>query len=410
MRFLMINGMADLAVQDAKVIIIGAGASGLAAASWLGKIGKLTDVLVLEKNDIAGRKLRATGNGKCNLANQNAVIGMPYSFDEINEVLDVLGIKTRTNPSGLVFPYNESASEVALHLISMATEAGIRIITSEPVLDIDYKDKFYISSQSGSFSAEYLVIACGGKAAPVYGTTGDGYAWLRKLGHQVTRVYPSLVPVECMEFKDGEMLHWYHALNGVRVKARVRLFKKSGFAPGECVFEESGEVQFRDYGLSGICIMNLSQHLNVDSIQEIRKNYEICLDLAPDFDISYMLDETQDIMSQMRTLLKPEIASLVLRLRSDAPRDAIINTIHNLRFTPCGLRGWREAQLSAGGLSHECYDENLCSRILPNLYITGEILDYQGPCGGYNLMHAFGSGVRAATNIIDRISDVQIHN
>lgn len=394
--------MAVLEVLETRVIIIGAGASGLLAAIGIKLKNPRVEVFIIEKNDLVGRKLRATGNGRCNLANLNPIADMPYSWDYIKQIFKELGIYTRPDDRGLIFPYNESAASFADYLSELALRLGVIIKTNEAVNDIEHGDGFLIHTTKAIYKSQYLVIASGGKAAPMYGTTGDGYAWLKGLGHRINKLYPTLVPIECREFIDKASP--YRELSGTRAKASVSLFDIYAGASNKPIYQEFGEIQFREYGLSGICIMNLSQYLKVNTQEQIPDRYRISIDLIKGLD-DLALSTNQDALLNLRTVIKPSLINLIYHLAS-GDNDRILSLLHRLDFTPLRTRGWQEAQVTAGGLDLQEIDNSCRSKLIPNLYIIGEILDYQGPCGGYNLMHAFGSGYLAGCDIVNRISNV----
>ena len=235
------------------VVIVGGGASGLAAAVELKMSSPELNVLIIEKMAEPARKLRATGSGRCNITNTTAA-----GFSRIMEFFTRIGLVTRAYENGLVYPYSESAADVAELLISRAKSLGVKFCCGEEVLCIKKDSKFEIESvykdEKGEHKviteADYIMLATGGKAGPTYGTTGDGYRLARELGHSIVTAVPVLTGVECKEWEDGAI-----SLGGTRMQGVVSLFKKSaGDTP---IFQEAGELQFTKYGLSGICVYNM---------------------------------------------------------------------------------------------------------------------------------------------------------
>lgn len=359
------------------VAIIGGGASGLAAAIELSMQRPELDVAIIEKNDSLGRKIRATGNGRCNITNKKAT-----GYMEIMKFLLKIGVMTRSCDGDLVYPYSESAADVVELLTEKVNELGIDVLLNTAAVSVVHDaGKFSIGCADADMiiEADTVILAVGGKAGPVYGTTGDGYAIAKSLGHTVITPIPVLTSVECE--------NWDASLAGIRAKGVVSLYNN-----GNELFEESGEIQFTKYGLSGICIFNMTRFMRYDrSNGESLDQFEIKLNLFPEGDIRELI-EMQGETNVLRTILKKELAQYVMARG--------VESIHELTFIPSGLRGWKDAQATAGGVDLGEIDPMTCeSRICPGLYITGELLDYDGPCGGYNLSNAWLTGLKAARNI-----------
>ena len=411
------------------ILIIGGGPAGMAAAISAKRSNSKIDVVLIEKNEIMGRKLRATGNGRCNITNVNA-----EGFSEVTSFLSSLGIVTKTNDNGFLYPVSESAADVSELLELRLKQLGVKVYTGVTALEVSYasdKTEFLTTvsmretSDHGG-SADYLkctvyssalVIAAGGKSAPVYGSTGEGYRWLRGLGHTVTRLVPSLAPIEC----DGADLS---KLSGTRVRAEAKLFKN-----GEEIYREDGEIQFTKFGLSGICIFNLSKMMRFEP-GDTFSSFEIVLDLCREIDLGDVLkcaaERTGSIRNEsfvseklvdvFKTVFKEGVALEIIRqagfkadedslvLSSEEARDKLVASASALKFQPTGQKGWKEAQCTSGGVVESEVDQSSFeSNLVKNLYIVGEVLDYDGFCGGYNLNHAFLSGKRSGAAVADRI-------
>ena len=420
------------------VVIIGGGASGLAAAIELRMTAPSVSVAVLEKNSGPGRKIRATGSGRGNITNRDAC-----GYDEIMQFFGRIGLVTRTYANGLVYPYSESAADVADLLVSRACELGVRIITdaeaeaAELLSDGNASDvddrrgtagfrTSYVSRSSGSRHAAIdsacLILACGGKAGPMFGTTGDGYRLARSLGHSIVTPVPVLTSIECDEWSDGSMPSGI-CLAGTRTRGTVTLLKRSEEA-GQTeteVFKETGEIQFTRYGLSGICVFNMTRHMRYNRHNgESIHCFAVRTDLFPDGDTeTYLRGRRSDafpgekVRDVLRTVLKENIASYVIQTAgcaagrqledktvgelTDSDITAISEAVHGLLFHPVSLRGWKEAQATSGGVSLDEIDpETNESVIVPGLYITGELADRDFMCGGFNLSNAWMTGMQAA--------------
>ena len=411
------------------ILIIGGGPAGMAAAISAKRSNSKLDVVLIEKNEIMGRKLRATGNGRCNITNVNA-----EDYSEVISFLSSLGIVTKSNENGFLYPVSESAADVSELLELRLKQLGVKVYTGVTALEVSYasdKTEFVTSVSMGDASSQCksanalkctvyssaLVIAVGGKSAPVYGSTGEGYRWLRGLGHTVTRLVPSLAPIEC----GGADLS---KLSGTRVRAEAKLFKN-----GEEIHRECGEVQFTKFGLSGICVFNLSKMMKFEP-GDTFSNFEIELDLCRDVELGEVLKRaaertgstrnesfvSEKLVDVFKTVFKEGVALEIIRqagfkadedslvLSSEEARNKLVASASALKFQPTGQKGWKEAQCTSGGVVESEVDQSSFeSNLVKNLYIVGEVLDYDGFCGGYNLNHAFLSGKRAGAAVADRI-------
>ena len=411
------------------ILIIGGGPAGMAAAISAKRSNSKIDVVLIEKNEIMGRKLRATGNGRCNITNVNA-----EGYSEVISFLSSIGIVTKSNENGFLYPVSESAADVSELLELRLKQLGVKVYTGVTALEVSYasdKPEFVTSVSMGDASSQgrsanslkctvyssALVIAVGGKSAPVYGSTGEGYRWLRGLGHTVTRLVPSLAPIEC----GGADLS---KLSGTRVRAEAKLFKN-----GEEIHREDGEIQFTKFGLSGICIFNLSKMMRFEP-GDTFSSFEIVLDLCREIDLGDVLkcaaERTGSIRNEsfvseklvdvFKTVFKEGVALEIIRqagfkadedslvLSSEEARDKLVASASALKFQPTGQKGWKEAQCTSGGVVESEVDQSSFeSNLVKNLYIVGEVLDYDGFCGGYNLNHAFLSGKRSGAAVADRI-------
>lgn len=362
------------------VCIIGGGAAGLAAAASFNKELK---ICILEKNDKLGRKILATGGGRCNLTNEQA-----EGHEKTIEFFNGLGLEVWKDKEGRFYPYSGKAADV-VSVLAGALEDNVFIRTGFEVKlisrlksDVPGQGNFMIMGSDMIF-ADKLIVAMGGKAAPQYGTTGDGYGMLKTLGHTITKVYPILTGVE-MSGAD------FALLKGIRARGEVTLLRD-----GKPLVGDVGEIQFTEDGLSGICVFNLTPYIQVaegQSPKEAMKHYRISVDLAPDFS-----DEEFEIHAEkVKAMGKPSGFGLVTEKLASEVGDSIKDWC--LQVT--GVKGWRDAQATFGGVAiDEINMETMESNIVPGLYLAGEIINRQGPCGGYNLQNAWETGIKAAKAI-----------
>lgn len=390
------------------IAVIGGGASGLAAAITAARRAKGVSVAVFEKKDRTGKKLSATGNGRCNISNTGC--------EDLEQVIDFfgsVGIALRSEEEGRLYPYSEEAGEVTAILTACALSEGVEINLNSEITGMEAEPSggFLLFVGEKSFFSRNVLLASGGKSYAALGTTGDGYRFAKKLGHSVRQLIPALTAVEVVEDLTS--------LKGLRTKAKVSLYKN-----GQMIFSEKGEVQFRDDSISGICVMNMSRYIRKDSCCEIRIN------TVADFreeEISAMLEGRFAIRGltaeeALKTLVKKPLAKYALRTAGiDAEKKAAIfldkeegiqklsclkRSLSDMRFKVKGLRGWNEAQVTSGGvLLSEVDGMTMESKLNPGLFFSGEVLDYDGPCGGYNLHHAWLTGIRAGKAMAEKCTE-----
>ena len=377
------------------VLIIGAGASGLAAAA--AALEKGAKVAVLERNDEPARKIRATGNGRCNYSNVDA----PKSAEVVGRLRQLAGIEPAVE-EGRIYPRSFEASTVAEALAAACSGADL-ILNARAVSAQKDGDVFTVKTEDGRvFVSRALILACGGKAGIQYGCTGDGYKLAESFGHSVEKPIPALDAMVCPE--DLEALH------GVRAQARASLNMESGigcgsefcsiyaskgpegrseYQPPAFPVSEQGEVQFTRNGISGIPVMDLSRYLRLMP----GTVYTLSLDFFPelsDEELDRLLDERERRFgSGLKGLLPEKLAEYI-----EEPGKG--RWAKDLCFIITGTRGWKNAQVTCGGVPlSEVDPDSFESALCKGLYITGELLDYDGPCGGYNLNWAFRSGLAA---------------
>lgn len=385
-----------------KIGIIGGGAAGLASAIVAGKVlcaaEEFSDwqIDLIEKNKECGKKILATGNGRCNISNVNAE---DYQISE--GFFNDLGILLSVEDEGRMYPYSRQAKSVRDILVDGAKGYGVNIITDSQIKEVEERGGVFVLKdiEGRTYQYDKLIITTGGKAGIQYGSEGDGLKFARKFGIDVSPVLPALVP---MTYGDNPKFN-LKGLKGVR--ANVELSLRIGM---ETVATEKGEIQFTDYGLSGICIFNLSRYLK----NAPRKNKEIVecmvmIDFVPEFTEKNLntLFENK-LTAGLKGIVNEKVEKLFLESGLD-PNTNPSKTAKALKAFAVninGTKGWKEAQVTSGGVNPLRVDPvSMESLDIENLFFAGEVLDYDGPCGGYNLNWAWNTGVKAGLGVINGI-------
>ena len=364
-----------------KCVIIGAGASGVAAAINIKREYPNDEVVIIEHSDRPLRKILATGNGRCNLGNAKLDI-KKYNHPELLELfsyqdyinyVESYGFKTK-EIGELVYPYSESAQTVRNQMLKQLEQNKVRIHLEEDFIDYEViKDGVRVKTNKSVFEVDKLIIATGGKSTKGLGNDGSIYAILEKHGYEIAPLRPGLVPIKT---KENTKL-----IEGLRVKANVSLLEN-----GKKVFNEDGEVLFKKDGLSGIVIFNASNHVKNPSFK-----YEFVLNLLPENNGELQRNH-QQFLDKSRFLdeyFAPKIAEYLKDKISD---ENYIKDLQNLKFTFKDFYDFENSQITIGGIQISDMKPNFESKKEPNVYFLGELLDMHGPCGGYNLTWAFICG------------------
>lgn len=387
--------------------IIGAGASGMAAALAAAENPQV-QVLLLERQARVGRKLQATGNGRCNLTNLHAQDQGYHSRENFSRYalesfgpeqtlrwFEDLGLYTRAEVSGRVYPYSDQANSVVDVLRFGLEKENIQLILGFEVEKIrKTPEGFLLEGGSERLACDRLIVACGGLAGTKLGGTMSGYKLLRSLGHSCTKLRPTLVQLR----SDWAALP---ALKGVRAQCRAAIYRDDSLFAQSC-----GELQFTEYGLSGPVIFEISR----DVCQQ-PGNWQCVLDFLPEisqFQLMQMLANRQQTKLPASELFTGILHNRLGRVLTQAAGisahcpisqmepeefEAVCRCAKSFAVHLTEPMGMDSAQVTAGGVVTAEFEETTMeSRLVPGLYACGEVLDVDGDCGGYNLQWAWSSG------------------
>ena len=396
-----------------RVLIIGAGASGMMAALTAARSGH--EALLFERQSRVGRKLAATGNGRCNITNTGAAVSRYHGEDpdfargalEALPVADTLGIfrgiglLTREEYGGRVYPLSNSANSVTDTLRFALEAEGVRLVSGDRVRALRREGSgFALSTESGAHvTGDAAIVACGGMAGEKLGGGKDGYELLRALGHTRTALYPALAQINTApEFP--------RALKGVKADCAMRLMRSR-----ETLAESSGEALFTETGVSGPAAFDLARTASTSGGE-----LTLSLNLLRGFSFGEVLGYLRSRVENAPQLTAGELfigavpnrlARMLAKyagLRQDAPASgldaralkSLAAAARGLALPVRGTEGFGTAQVTAGGIKTAEFDpDTMQSRLVPGLYACGEVLDIDGDCGGFNLQWAWSSGFLA---------------
>ncbi|GAB6181463.1 NAD(P)/FAD-dependent oxidoreductase [Desulfotomaculum defluvii] len=397
-----------------EIIVIGGGAAGLFAAIVAGRSG--AHVTILERNQRVGKKILATGNGRCNLTNMDMnpqhfhgsspkfALAALHRFDNYRtiEFFEQLGISHKVEDRGKVFPFSNQASSVLDVLRHELEHLGVEIVVDAEVKEIKkVKNGFDITIKNGQrYFAPKIILATGGKAAPNLGSTGSGYQLAEKLGHRFIETYPALVQLKLAE-------PFLKQIKGIKFDgvAEIIVDKK-------VQAKAQGEILFTEYGISGPPIFDLSR----TAAQGLHKNKRVLLrislithlsreDLAQYIKKRFSDNPTKNLSFSFVGFINKQLIPVLLKQAgigdinkkvaevTSAERDKIIDILLDWQFEVIGTNTWTAAQVTAGGVDvRDINPQTMESKIVSGLYFAGEIMDIDGDCGGYNLQWAWSSG------------------
>lgn len=383
------------------IIIIGGGASGLMAAIQASMQG--AKVTILEKNEKPGKKILASGNGKCNITNTLQEpecyrgedpgfawqVVHTFGAQETIRFFTRLGIYTK-NKDGWIYPYSEQASSVLEVLLMETLYRKVKIKTNEVVSQIiPGEGGFQVKTGTWSYSCDRVILAAGSAASGVKGAGMDGYELARMLGHKIVKPLPALVGLRGVG-------NWFSAWAGVRMNAKVTLLIDDTIC-----MSIRGEVQFTDYGVSGIPVFQVSRF----GVRALEKGcmVSISLDFITDFN-ERALEELLMVRLKdcpYKTLEELLVGLLPKRLITVICKNVtsifeLVNKLKNFKFKIISAHSMAQAQICSGGVAVEDIDaRTMESKLVSGLYFAGEVVDVDGTCGGYNLQWAWSSGAVA---------------
>lgn len=440
-----------------KVIVIGGGPAGLVSA--ISAATENNEVIVLEKMKEPGRKLLITGKGRCNITSslpmEDFIKNIPgngkflysafnnFTNEDIIKLLKEQGVNVKIERGQRVFPVSDKAIDVRDALINKAKKLGVKIITNAKAENIITKknEQVYIANNSAenieknieekdtiegvefllNGKKEYIkcnkvILATGGKSYPGTGSTGDGYEIAKKLGHTITKIVPSLVPLEAKE----DSLEVCKKLQGLSLKnVNVKFMDTE---KNKVIYEDFGEMLFTHFGLSGPTILSGSAHLlRYKNLEELLKSskIKIIIDIKPALSIEklderilrdFSTEKNKMFKNSLDALLPKKMIDTIIELSNINPnkkvneitkkeRENLVNLLKKFEITIKGFRPIEEAIVTAGGVTiKEINPKTMESKIINGLYFAGEIIDVDAYTGGFNLQIAYSTGYTAGRN------------
>ena len=390
------------------IIIIGGGAAGMAAALAAAE-NQDAKIILLERQARVGRKLGATGNGRCNLSNLYALEGgyhgddpafARYALEKFGPAETLawfrsLGLFTVAEPSGRVYPYSDQANSVVDVLRFALNKQNISLVTGAEVTKVKKAaDGFRVDCENGSYTGDKLIVACGGLAGTKLGGSMAGYKLLRSLGHKATKLRPTLVQIRSS---------WGGAasLKGVRSNCHAQIVHD-----GTVTAESTGELQWTEYGLSGPVIFEISRDVCQGGGEWLCR-----LDLLPECQADELMEElkrrrsgsltAEDLLTGILHNRLGRVLTQTVGIKTqrsvasleDWELEKVVSAVKEFEVALTEPMGMDSAQVTAGGICTADFDEKTMeSRLVPGLYACGEVLDIDGDCGGYNLQWAWSSG------------------
>lgn len=405
-----------------KIIVIGGGPAGMLASGFASQ-NEENEVILLEKNKKLGRKLFITGKGRCNVTNcsdaQNLienVVGNPYflysafyTFDSYKtmEFFESLGVQVKVERGNRVFPKSDKSSDIVKALNNFMKKNGVDIRLNSKVDDILFEnDKIkYVIVNGEKIESDKVIIATGGLSYPMTGSDGDGYKFAKKMGHKVTKLYPSLVPINIKE-------DIFKSLQGLSLR-NVTL---GAYVDGKKIYDCFGEMLFTHFGITGPLVLKTSRNI----IHKLDKKIIIKIDLKPAL-TNKQLDErlsrdfkkyiNKAFKNSLDDILPQKLIPVIIILSgidenkkvhsiTKIERQKLLTIIKNLEMTVHSLRGYNEAVVTSGGIDTNYIDPStMKSKIIDNLYFAGEVIDVDCYTGGFNLQTAFATAYLAGNNV-----------
>jgi predicted Rossmann fold flavoprotein len=402
-----------------QVIVVGGGAAGMIAAISARRLG--ADVTILEKNPRVGKKILATGNGRCNFTNINADAGYyhgnnpkftysalsNFTVDDTIRFFDKLGIAHKVEDFGKVFPMSDQASSVLDVFLYELNQLGVNVVCDANVKDIRKNGKFIMKLEDGKvYKSDRVIITTGGKAMPSSGSDGSGYDLAARLGHTIIDIFPALVQLKL----EGP---FFKRLDGVKFVGTAEIIHNN-----KSVAIDRGDILFTNYGVSGPPILQISRKAGelLKAGQEVylkitimdmmlkdelrtflKKRWQISSPKPLDFSLVGLINKRLIPVVLMEAGIN-DMGRPVANL-SAKEQERIIDILTDWRFKIRGTRSWPSAQVTAGGVdTKEINQDTMESKLVEGLFFAGEIIDIDGQCGGFNLQWAWSSGYIAGQN------------
>lgn len=418
--------MSGIQDEHYDVIVIGAGAAGLLAAAVAAERGRR--VLLLEKNNKPGVKILMSGGTRCNITQATDANGIVRAFGKpgrfLHSALAALGpealvrlfedegVATKIEPTGKIFPQSDRALDVLNALLARLRRSGAELRLAEPVQDIQHDgDRFLVDGQRGRWFSDRVLLTSGGQSYPGCGTTGDGYAWAKQLGHRIVPPRPALVPLSVAE-------NWSTELSGVTIEdVQLRLATDDAKQNKQLKRQSRrGSFLFTHRGVSGPSVLDLSREYTALRGGE---TVRLICDFLPEFEDEQLVerlragaeDGRRTVVSQLAPYLPKRLLECLFE-QAETPRDRIFAEFskresQRLRqrvkagdLTITGTLGFKKAEVTAGGVDlREVHSQTLQSKLTPGLFFAGEILDLDGPIGGYNFQAAWSTAYLAAQSL-----------
>lgn len=412
-------------MHNTDIAVIGGGASGLfaaiAAAREALKLNKKVRISIFEANSRVGKKILVTGNGRCNFTNENIALSnfhgesdfayKVYCDFDNGKTLDFfrsIALFPKSDFAGRIYPLSNQATAVLDALRCEASTLGITEITDTKITSLEKSGKDFVLN--GSIKANVCILTTGGKAAPVQGSDGSGFSLLKKFGVYVTELYPALTPLVCESFPKS--------LKGIRAQGKISIRHQ-----GKVLCEDTGEIQYTEYGLSGIPSMQVSRFVS-QALAQNKGDVVAAVDSCPSF-TPQELDEILNSLIKRNSTMTGELllaGLLPKRLGMTLLADCSINpskeigkihpavvekitaAVKNKKYKVCSVKGFNDAQVTTGGIPAAEIDCNTLElKKVRGMFVAGEIIDVDGDCGGYNLQWAWSSGYKAGINAVREI-------
>lgn len=407
--------------MNTSVIVIGGGAAGMMAATVAARSG--ADVILFEKNEKMGRKLRITGKGRCNVTNDcdkneflsNVASNSKFLFAAISrfstadtkDFFEECGVPLKVERGKRVFPVSDKAQDIVSAMENACAEAGVTVINKrvEGILAEDGKVEGVVADGE-RYGAKCVIVCTGGASYPRTGSSGDGYRFAKKMGHKVVPIRPSLVPLVA----EGKLCAHLQGLSLKNIG-----FKVKDTASGKVVYDDFGEMMFTHFGLTGPVVLSASAHLSdIES-----GKYIACIDMKPALDFKTLdtrilsdFSETinKDFINSLDALLPQKMIPVIIGMSgidgrkkvnsiTKEERERLVSLIKNIEIPLSGFRPIDEAIITKGGVSvTEVSPKTMESKLVSGLYFAGEVLDLDAYTGGFNLQIAFSTATLAGEN------------